>query len=535
MNTIAYFKYNRKKYIITLLKNNRLQFFVKENDRIKVELSKEEIEICEKVINCIKVEKGRSIDLGIKSYNNQLFRLFYDTQLKLYYTDSNNQDVISYLNFKYNNTPTICANSSKNKTLDSKNRKKFFEVPIKIGKKIVILSIVVGVSLFTVSSCDSPEKYSNIYISESSSEISKYNYSDIENAINKNKYFSQQEKDLLKSMRFLFDENHQYMDMNTIVKRLEVMRIIYYSEDDESNIKGLNGVYSYQKNQIRMYNTSSFEDCDISVLVHEFLHSLQRVSNSFLMELSNELFTRETIRRLCDSGQIQKDRLNSDNKLDEPVFGKGYDNYMPIYYTLAEIVDERYLRAFQFEGDTNILVYGLSHCENSDEKDAKKAFEFIANINEARKYDKEIGIYLPVEDSFEISKRSYNCLNYYYKIKNGHGIDEDLDVALYYLQRINLAEFFYDRFSPYSEDVIKEVIEPILLKHSKVTDENGLLGFWRNITAKSYLTNDHKNSSITFTYNSPATTTVELNKSINEEFREEYTKYKEAQNEIECR
>ena len=535
MNTIAYFEYNRKKYIITLLQNKVLKFFVKENDRIKVELSKEEIAICEKVINCIKVEKRRSINLGMKSYNNQLFRLFYDTQLKLYYTDSNNQDIVSYLNFKYNNTPTICASSSKNATLPSKNTKKFFEVPIKIGKKIVMISIVVGVSLFAVSSCDSPEKYSNISVYEENQENSQYNYSNIENAINRNKYFSDKEKDFLKRLRFLFDENHQYMDMKTIIKRLETMRIYYYSEDDEKNIKGLNGVYSYQKNQIRMYNISSFEECDISVFVHEFLHSLQKASNSFLMELSNELFTRETIRRLYDSGQIQKDGLNSDNKLEEPVFGKAYDNYMPIYYTLAEIVDERYLRAFQFEGDTNILIYGLSHCENSNEQDSQKAFEFVASINEARNYDKEVGTYLPEENAFPISKKSYDCLDYYYKIKNGHGIDEDLDVALYYLQRINLVGFFYDRFMPYSEDVIKKVIEPILLEHSEVTDEEGLLGFWRNITAKSYLTNDHEISSITFTYNSPATTTVELNNSINEEFREEYTKYKEAQNEIECR
>lgn len=327
-------------------------------------------------------------------------------------------------------------------------------------------------------------------------------------------------------MRFVFDENHQFMDIEMVKERLATIKINYQENEGQKNV---GGTYNSKNNEMTMYQATSFNDCNISCFVHEFLHSFQQPSNSFLKELSNEFFARETVRKLYDDGYIQEERL-SKNVLGKPTIGGGYDDYMAIYYTLAEIIDSDYLREFQFGCDVNTLIYALSYCDNGDRVDSSEAYNFIANINDARTFDKETNMYLPVRDSYENMKKAYNSLNYYYNIKKGHNIDEDLDVSIYYLHQASLGGIITDKFSPYSYSLVQDVIRPILLKHSEGIDENAMFGVYRIVTPKSYLSDEHPNSYITF--NSSAIATVELNDSINEEFRNAYLQYKETQEEI---
>lgn len=235
MEVIAYFENNSKNHIIALTDNNVLQYFVKNNGKIKTELSKNETEIFKKVIDSIKVSKETSIDLGIQYWKNELFRLFYDKHTCLYYTNNDNAEIISYINFKYNNVPDIYCEEYKQPNENGEkatSKNKFLKIPIRIGKKIITVFLAATISLSFLSACNSLDKYddenlititemsedelkelneglknetdSNIkqenalVAIESEQEEQPYDYFEIERAIDNNENLTNEEKDFIK-------------------------------------------------------------------------------------------------------------------------------------------------------------------------------------------------------------------------------------------------------------------------------------------------------------------------------------------------
>lgn len=248
-----------------------------------------------------------------------------------------------------------------------------------------------------------------------------YNYDIIKNAIESNPNLTDIEKSFLYELRFVFDENHQYMDLDMIISRLKTLRIDYINETSKGNF---GGCYYRSDNYIECYNNStSFEDVDISIFLHEFFHVLQQPSkNNLTKELSNELFTREAVRRLHMRGVLDKfGKKIGMNHLKIYRYGEGYEAWIEIYYKLAEIVSQQTLCRFQFEGNENRLADGLTKHDTdyNIQYTIQKAWNLIEMINNSRNED-----FLLLRPTKIIDDINDN-INYFYQLCNT-SIDENI-------------------------------------------------------------------------------------------------------------
>ena len=349
-----------------------------------------------------------------------------------------------------------------------------------------------------------------------------YDYSEIEEIINNNPYLSDSEKGFIKDLKFVFDENHDYIMLDLIKERLASLKIVYH----EGSNSGNDGNYDRNNNVINLYESTCFEDTRIDCLLHEFLHVLQAYSSiDFTMELSNEFFSRETLRRLYDEGKISNERLidicveNYD--LSVKIFGSGYNTYMPLYYTLAEVVDVDTLRKYQFGCNINTLCKGI--VENGDESlDINDFYAFMDILNNQRVYDEKTHSFNPVETlnaSASIGE-CYKHLDYYYMGKHGHSIKEDLNVSLLYFDRPNSS-----KYSDYSDEE-RHILDDLLFEYgvNQHGDEAQMVGLVTFAIPRTYLSDQHPTPY--YIYNSPPWVTVELNEELNNEF---HRRLKESQ------
>ena len=121
--------------------------------------------------------------------------------------------------------------------------------------------------------------------------VKKYSFENIRNILESNPYLSQEEKELIYKLQFVFDEYHFYMNLETVEERLATLSIEYQKDFFSST----GGSYDYINNKL-VLNASNFEDISIGKFLHEFFHVLQseiRGYGYFCCELSNEFFTRE--------------------------------------------------------------------------------------------------------------------------------------------------------------------------------------------------------------------------------------------------
>ena len=236
MNTlVAYLEYQKSKYYIYLLKNNRI-LFLKSNkyNKFTSNLSQKETDILTKIYKSLHINKDKSTYIKDIEVNNNIYNLFFDpsnhnyfwTPINGKYNDIDNK----YLNFKYNNEPVIQYQETENnnKFINSNFYTKF----IKLGKKLlpILVSASLSLTLLTNTQIVKPEiineqtqsiietiettptetiSLEDIEIEEPSIE---YNYEEIAEAINNNQNIGQSEKDFLSKLKFIFDENYQYMD-----------------------------------------------------------------------------------------------------------------------------------------------------------------------------------------------------------------------------------------------------------------------------------------------------------------------------------
>ena len=150
----------------------------------------------------------------------------------------------------------------------------------------------------------------------------KFDYGKIQKAIEDNQNLSNGEKEIINKLKFVFDENYEYMDLDLIIKRLSDLKIEYIEEENENS--QVTAAYYINKNVIQIYKATDLENADLTDLVHEILHVFQASNtNRLTLELSNELTTREVLRRLNEEGLIEENYqfLNSINEYSN--YGKG--------------------------------------------------------------------------------------------------------------------------------------------------------------------------------------------------------------------
>lgn len=262
-------------------------------------------------------------------------------------------------------------------------------------------------------------------------EKDEYSWEVIRGAIERNPNLTEVEKNFLYELQFVFDENHQYMDLEMVVARLETLRITYESgicPDDPS----IGGKYypANNDNMIVNYNSTEFKDVVIDVFVHELMHVFQVPSHyNLTTELSNELFTREVLRRLHVNGVLDKFGKNIPyNTPGYYKYGDGYEPWMNMWYDVVEIIPQEDLCEFQFQSDEVILAEALSD-DKSYGYDYQKAWRLIDLVNYSK--NKLEFNYLPGEVSEQIDSE----LEYFYQLdgmsitKNANCFANDLSFS----------------------------------------------------------------------------------------------------------
>ena len=476
---IGYFKHNGEKIIIS--KKDDKYTFIKESN---TEFTQEEKEIIKNVNNLLTIKRESSGFIK-KIRLSKIYDLYYDPKSRNYYwiPEDNIYDERDnrILNFQYNHQEEILEFENYPNIEDSK----FYKKIINFGKKSIVLFLASSIALsmnFPIKKNDDlieikPEQTisheesllnettpstENIIIEETTPEetvveetipeetqidkvIYIYDFKDVEEAIDRNPNLTDEEKYIIKSTKFIYDENHMYMDLELVLNRLETLKIEY--DYDFAN-RYTQGTYSITDNVIKLRNKTI--KGALQEFIHEYLHMLQISHNSFLMELSNQFFTNEVIMKLYNDKLIEEfyfyDNLENKRIMNgkdyaqysdsekynllcrDSVFERGYMGYAGIYYVLAELLPEEVLRTYQFDpGNLEILVTGLEQIEPN--KDFYKAINLLVSIGEIRKYNYET---LNWEYASDIGPQ-YILLNDFYKSVKGENIVDNPELLFFFM------------------------------------------------------------------------------------------------------
>ena len=469
MNTlVAFFEYQKTKYYIYLLNNKRI-LFLKSNkyNKFTSNLTQKETKILTKIYKSLLIDKNKSTYIKDITVNNNIYNLYFDNNNHNYFwlptNNKYNELDNKYLNFNYNHQPEIIYSETQNNNNSSKNSK-FYTKFIKIGTKLfpVLISAALSLTLLTNTTIVKTDTFNEPVqsISETiqletspletiefeDTEIEQnqieYNYEEIQQAINNNPNLEQPEKEFLSKLKFIFDENHQYMDLDIIKSRLATLEIKY-----GVNLHSANACYNLIENEICI-EAENFDSTHKATFLHEFLHSLQSNGNPLIGEISTEFFTQETMIRLYKEGIVEKEfflsqyakgeleqgRLILNNESDwikyltnNSRFTSGYSGYLNLYSILAEIIPPETLRNYQFKPDKiEILSNALSQIDNTQTDKETRAYQLVDSINSLRIYSSE-------NNSYFYSKDLSNCcqyLNYYYYQVNHKTIEQDLSNSL---------------------------------------------------------------------------------------------------------
>lgn len=463
---VAYLEYQKNKYYIYLLKNKRI-LFLKSNkyNKFTSNLSKKETDILTKVYNSLLINKDESTYIKDIEVNNNKYNLYFDPSNHNYFwTPINgkyNEIDNKFLNMQYNNEPIIqYIETNNNKFINSNFYNKF----IKIGKKIlpILVSASLSLTLLTNSQIVKPEiiteptqsitetvevendsietiSFEELEIEEPTIE---YNYEEILEAINNNKNIGESEKEFFSKLKFIFDENYQYMDLVMVKARLQTMKIRY-----GENLKSASASYNLLENEMCI-EAETFETTNKATLLHEFLHSLQNSGNPFIGELSTEFFTIETMIRMYEEGIVEKEfflsqyakeelekgtlKLNNETEwleylINNGRFSSGYQGYVNAYILLADILPEEALRNYQFNpNQIEILSNALAEIDKNTANKKINAYQLIDSINSLRIYSSE-------KNSYNYSRDlsiCYELLNYYFNQTKNINIEQDIYSSL---------------------------------------------------------------------------------------------------------
>lgn len=532
-------------------------FFKYENNKIHLELDDDELTLVYRVFKSLQVNEDKSLNLGIKKINNKDFEILYDPNSRLYYWYqiingkryyTQDEDSIM-LNFKYNHMPFVAYNGDifdwkeEEQRIDQQQknqRKKVIKRIFKNGANIIILSVsaasiylnLTDSSLASVMSkyyrvvpnvqqAEKENLWGDFYGIFDQYEKRPYDFQEIAKAIDGNKKLSDEEKEFIKNLKFYFDENHNYMDIDEIISRLQDLEIEYNPNPCKNN--RITGEYRYDTDKITLYNSDNYKNCKKIVLMHELMHVTQVYNtNKLTLELSNELATREAARRLNDMG-LMADSEKLKNDFDKyTLYGAGYNPCMSVEYLLANILSTETIKQFQNYTDELILINELEKIEaqgrnikkDSVEEQAMRfrAIELLESINDMVERD-EYG-YINFTYTQDKYNYVYDQIDHYYQIEHGISMKESLSADI-----VNY-DIAYNNWDPFTPEygatlgVLKEEAE------KQTNDPYAGFGQKKYVLPKSYFSDEYKNPIIMF--DSPQYVEVEITPELDEKYKENY-------------
>ncbi len=471
---IGYFEYNGILYYLMIGENKTIKFYKKINEALVDDFSLEENEVLFDVCKSLIISEKDGVFIK-RLKLNQEYDLYYDKKNSKYYWRplSGKENVLDniLLNNTYNYASEILFGES---IKDHINNPKYYKHFIKLRNGFIALTLAATLSVSVLSDAvlasnilesepilkesivqvddGSTETLQNISTEiKSPEEVRVYNYEEIKHAIDINPYLDDNIKDILYALKFVFDENHQYMDLDLVINRLTCLKVEFNVKMDVT----VSAYYNQLSNAISM-KTNTLE-YDFASFLHELFHVFQLPSGNFMLELSNQFFTNEAMARLYEDDLIDKryfysyysnmainngedynsyspKRVMYELKNSDVLIGDGYSNYLPIYYALAEIVSPEALTEYQFNPDNiQILANELMKYDVNTEEPHKSenAYQLLDYINGIRYYDsaREKNVYIDNYD--EVLPIIMGRINYYYKLAKGISMKEDMDLMYY--------------------------------------------------------------------------------------------------------
>lgn len=334
-------------------------------------------------------------------------------------------------------------------------------------------------------------------------EKKKYNYSELAQALEENPYLTQEEKDFISKFKIIFDEDNKYMDLDMIDNRYRTLKISYSNENKfGNNDKHLTvaGSYNETTNQITMNGVSNFKEADKKDFAHELGHVTQKNSQRYIMELINEMYTREKLRKMKEQ-KILDPELFEDNTNTNSNFGNGYSNHMYIGYIFASLMDKEALKEYQYTCDDKVLVDRLCQIDANvpDDVAIKNAYQLLECIDSLRIWNRDKQIF---EIDIKAEESCKEKLNYYFLQKNGKNIEEDLNCVIQ---------------KAYYNDNVYSAIEKTLLDEMKNGERS--LDSVRTILPRTYFSDEHNTALILFNSNK-----IEITDDLCEKYRQNYIK-----------
>lgn len=399
---------------------------------------------------------------------------------------------------------------------DEIETKKYYRKLVKFKK--IIIPIMVSTTMLLAPIVDASilgaqgkkeEKVGKNSVITTYKKSKDYNFADIEENINSNENLTDKEKEFIKKFKIVFDEDYQYMDLDLVENRLNTLKINYKNENEDGNTL-LAGTYNELTNEITMNKSEKFEDVSKADFSHELFHVFQEGSHRYIMELINEGYKREKLRQMKDKNILGKEYFE-DNTQSYANFGNGYADHIYIYYVLASMLDEESIKEYQYTCDDKIIVSKLCQIDKNNNINLAKenAYHLLECIDNLRIWDDETQTYRINTGAEEECKKR---LNYYFKQKNGKDIEEDLNCVIHKMY--------------YNESTYKALEETLISKIDKVSgDTDKILGPWKTVLPKTYLSADHEETLITFS--SPKLVTLRITDELCEEYSKNYNKIKE--------
>lgn len=469
------YNYKRKEYYI-ILRNNKIFFVQYDNGTIQFDLNKEEALLASKVYSAFLVNENKSIKVDQIKINSNAYHIFYDLQSGNYFWNNtyNNYEDNIILNMKYNHQSEIMYFMKKN--TNSKLKEKLYTKLILFGATVVVATALAFINPLTLSNSYKMSTISNTEVaskiqettqdmpSENESTI-QYDWNKIKVAVEQNSNLSTEEKELLYNLKFLFDAHHTHMDLNLIESRLSTLNI-EYSNEGIRNSEG--GTYNPSTNVIKLYiypkedDEHTFKNTNKEIFLHELLHVFQKPDKTCLRlsEASNELEARNLVEVLENKNILKKDSHVDGENEDIRVFGKGYNDIIPVYYILAQFMIEDEILDFQYSGNIDIIANALSKFGSKEE-----VYELLTKIK-TNKFE--------VGEGEEDRKIIYKQLNNYYKKLTGKNLYDDLEFAMIIFYQ-NLDFHYNDSvISDLSkrEEAFTDLVRDILLEQHNINSED---------------------------------------------------------------
>lgn len=443
---IIRFNYQNKEFVV-FVENNQINFGYQENNQIYTNLTKEEQNLIGAVYSSLTINKETSIDCGIFKIRNKQINIFYDLTSKLYffYEKINNElkipskEDLIMLNTYYNNQNEFLKSKDKSvEKVESYYEKEFNKKMVRRSIKINSVWIAVIISSLLAFQNLPQLGYGTYYLMnksfiEKERHIDEYSYDKLKEIIQENDKLSEEEKSFILNIEEMLEENKQFIESESLYDNLKNLDIIYHKESHDN----ASGTYSYDTENINLYEQPNFFEADKKVLLHELNHAIYNSAVAsidfkyshekadYLMEAINELYTIEYYEKMLDMNLGEKSFL-------------AYETQMQVLYPLCEILDIETIKKFQYDRRMSYIIEDLLSIDN----DIKKAGELITAINSMELYEDNLrnsdseNIAVAMEEREQNNSKIYNLIKHYYEKKYNRDMTED-QLMMFYLHGFN--------------------------------------------------------------------------------------------------